>query len=85
MGEVDLPGAGREYLGTAMAAQWLANKGFRVTPATMRQWRWQGRGPRFVKLMAGGEAFYLLADLEQYIADRVFHNTGEVTAARGAA
>jgi len=71
-------------LTTARAAQWLAIKGFRVTPATMRQWRWRGCGPRFTKLTAGGEAFYLLADLEQYLAERVYNNTGEVSA-RGVA
>jgi hypothetical protein len=74
-----------EYLPTAKAAQWMAKLGFRVSPATLRQWRWKGQGPRFVKLTGGGECFYALSDLEAYIAGRVYQNTGEVTAATAAA
>ena len=78
-----LPAPGREYLGTTKAAAWLAKMGFRCSAATMRQWRWKGCGPRFHKLTAGGEAYYLIQDLERFVSDRVYHNTGEVSAAAG--
>jgi hypothetical protein len=71
-----------EYLGTAKAAQWLAKMGFRVSAATLRQWRWRGCGPPFHKLTAGGEAYYLIADLERFV-DRAYSNTGEVAAGHG--
>ncbi len=33
--------------------------------ATLRRWRWSGRGPRFLKL--GGAVRYELADIEAFI------------------
>lgn len=29
---------------TALAARWL------ISPRTLEQWRWQGRGPRYLKI-----------------------------------
>jgi hypothetical protein len=72
-----------EYLGTTRAAQWLADLGFRVSPATLRQWRWKGCGPRFHKLTDGGEAYYLIADLQGYVESRVYYNTGELAVGAG--
>ena len=36
-----------------------------VEVATLRRWRWSGRGPHFVKL--GGAVRYDLADIEAFI------------------
>ncbi|QWV97455.1 helix-turn-helix domain-containing protein [Geomonas nitrogeniifigens] len=45
----------------------------RVKESTLEQWRWQGRGPQFVKL--GRLVRYRLADLEAYLAERVSAST----------
>jgi len=49
-----------------------------VKPSTLEQWRWSGRGPRFVKL--GRACRYRLADLEEYMEARVFSSTTEAQA-----
>ena len=36
-----------------------------LEPGTLANWRWSGRGPRFVKL--GGRVRYRLADLAEYL------------------
>jgi hypothetical protein len=40
-----------------------------ATPATMRRWRHEGRGPRYVKVSA--LCRYKVADLEDWLARRV--------------
>ena len=40
-----------------------------VSPHTVTNWRYQGRGPRFVKY--GGMVFYRLVDLEHFVASNV--------------
>lgn len=40
---------------------------------TLEQWRWQGRGPLFVKV--GRAVRYRLADVEAFTAERVFSST----------
>ena len=50
-----------------LARRWL------ISPRTLEQWRWQGRGPRFLKL--GGRVLYRLADVEAYEADNLHFNT----------
>lgn len=37
---------------------------WRVSPRTLEQWRWLGRGPRFLKV--GGRVVYRLEDVERY-------------------
>ena len=55
---------------------------WRMSPRTLEQWRWQGRGPRFLKL--GGRVIYRLADIEAFEAARVHLNTiGPLAAERG--
>ena len=41
-----------------LAKRWL------ISPRTLEQWRWQGRGPRYLKI--GGRVLYRLADVEAY-------------------
>ncbi len=50
-----------------------------VQPATLEQWRWNGKGPRFVKL--GRAVRYRQADLDAFLEARVFANTTEAQAA----
>jgi excisionase family DNA binding protein len=50
-----------------------------VQPATLEQWRWNGRGPRFVKI--GRSVRYRHADLDEFLGSRVFSNTTEAQAA----
>jgi hypothetical protein len=40
-----------------------------TTPATMRRWRYEGRGPRYTKI--GSSVRYSVADLEAFVAARI--------------
>jgi hypothetical protein len=50
-----------------LAKRWL------ISARTLEQWRWQGRGPRFLKI--GGRVVYRLSDIEAFEAARVHVNT----------
>lgn len=50
-----------------LAARW------HISPRTLEQWRWLGRGPKFVKI--GARVLYRLADVEDYEASQVCQNT----------
>jgi len=50
-----------------------------VKPATLEMWRWNGRGPRFVKI--GRSVRYRQSDLDAFLAERVFTSTTEAQAA----
>jgi len=54
------------------AAEWLG-----LTEPTLRRWRCEGRGPRFVKLN-GAAVRYTLSELEAYVG----HAHNSTTAAR---
>jgi hypothetical protein len=41
---------------------------WRISPRTLEQWRWQGRGPRYLKL--GRRVLYRLSDIEMHEAAR---------------
>ena len=51
----------------ALAERWL------ISPRTLEQWRWQGRGPRYLKI--GGRVVYRLSDIEAFESARVHANT----------
>jgi Helix-turn-helix domain len=51
----------------ALADRW------KISPRTLEQWRWQGRGPRFLKI--GGRVIYRLADVEAFEASNLHTNT----------
>ena len=55
-------------LTTSEAAHFL-----HVQPATLEQWRWNGRGPNFVKI--GRVCRYRLQDLEAFLEARIFSST----------
>ena len=46
-----------------------------LKPATLEQWRWNGRGPRFIKI--GRSCRYRISDLEAFLESRVFSSTTE--------
>jgi len=50
-----------------LAARW------RMSPRTLEQWRWQGRGPKYLKI--GGRVIYRLADVEAFEATSLHANT----------
>lgn len=45
----------------------------RVKESTLEQWRWQGRGPQFVKV--GRLVRYRYSDLEEYTSIRTLTST----------
>lgn len=51
----------------SLATRWL------ISPRTLEQWRWQGRGPRFLKI--GGRVVYRLRDIEAFEAENLHANT----------
>lgn len=58
---------------TSEAAAYLCLK-----PTTLEQWRWQGRGPLYIKL--GRCVRYRQCDLDDFMAARLFRNTTEASA-----
>ena len=48
----------------------------RVTAKTLRQWRWKGGGPRYVKLR-GKMVRYKLADLDAFIELGIQRSTSD--------
>jgi hypothetical protein len=64
------------FLSTAEAARRLNRQ-----PYTLRRWRHEGKGPRFVKLGPSQQSavFYFEDELEAFIAARTFTSTSAVT------
>ncbi len=50
-----------------LADRWL------LSPRTLEQWRWQGKGPRYLKI--GGRVVYRLSDIEAFEAASLHANT----------
>ncbi len=44
-----------------------------LSPKTLRQWRWQGQGPRFLKL--GGRVVYRFQDVQKFEEIHLRQNT----------
>jgi hypothetical protein len=53
-----------------------------ISPRTLEQWRWQGRGPQYLKI--GGRVVYRLQDVEQFEAQHLHANTVSPLPAREA-
>ena len=47
---------------------------WRISHRTLERWRWQGRGPRYLKI--GGRALYRAEDIDAYEAGRLRLNVG---------
>lgn len=52
-----------------------------VTKRTLKQWRQDGRGPRFVKV--GRSVRYRMTDLEAFVESHTFTNTTEARNSSG--
>ncbi len=48
----------------------------KLEPQTLRSWRVQGRGPRYIRI-AGTRVAYRRSELEQWLEDRTFQSTAE--------
>lgn len=55
---------------------------WRLSPRTLERWRFQGTGPRYLKV--GGRVVYRLEDIEAYEADQL-RETGMAKAAQPSA
>ncbi|MCE8544598.1 helix-turn-helix domain-containing protein [Ruegeria pomeroyi] len=44
-----------------------------ISPRTLEQWRWLGKGPKFLKI--GARVIYDEADVEAFEADHLCQNT----------
>jgi predicted DNA-binding transcriptional regulator AlpA len=55
-----------------------------IAPQTLRKWRLQGKGPRYVRLgdSPRSRVMYRLADLEVWLAHRTYGSTAEETVDR---
>ena len=51
----------------ALATRWG------ISERTLEQWRWQGKGPRYLKI--GARVVYRLSDVEAYEAAHLHRNT----------
>lgn len=47
-----------------------------INPATLSQWRWNGRGPLFVKI--GRRVLYRLEDIEAFEKQKIRQNTSRL-------
>lgn len=52
----------------------------KIKTATLEQWRWNGNGPRFIKLSRSVR--YRRSDLDDFMNSRVFENTTEAQTAK---
>jgi|MTBAKSStandDraft_1061840.scaffolds.fasta_scaffold51058_4 hypothetical protein len=59
-----------ERLNTAQAAEFL-----NVKPFTVSQWRWQKKGPKYVKV--GNKVFYFREHLEEWLLSNVRDNNNQ--------
>ena len=50
-----------------LAERWL------ISARTLEQWRWQGRGPRYLKI--GGRVVYRICDVETFESASLHANT----------
>ncbi len=71
------PGSPPSILTSPQAAAFLG-----ITPQTLRRWRCDGTGPRFVRLGTGrrSRAAYRFEDLEAWLEARSFTSTAEEVA-----
>lgn len=56
----------------SLASRW------NLAPNTLKQWRWNGRGPLYLKI--GGRVLYRLNDIEQFEQQKLKHHTSDMGA-----
>ena len=65
-----MPNLGQKQL----ADRWL------ISPRTLEQWRWQGKGPKYLKI--GAKVVYRLEDVESFESEHLHLNTTGSVGAR---
>ena len=55
-----------------LSSRQLARR-WRIPIATLRQWRWEGKGPRFHKI--GGQVLYYVKDIKAFEEEALRHHT----------
>jgi hypothetical protein len=67
----------RHHVGEKRTMQHLDQKGLAkrwlISPRTLEQWRWQGRGPEYLKI--GGRVVYRISDIEAFESASLHSNT----------
>jgi hypothetical protein len=58
----------------SLADRWL------ISPRTLEQWRWQGKGPKYLKI--GAKVVYRLEDVESFESENLHLNTTTSVGAR---
>ena len=46
-----------------------------ISPLTLRKWRWEGKGPQFIK--AGSKVLYRIADIENWVNTQTRSSTSD--------
>lgn len=57
----------------------LANR-WNMELATLRQWRWKGKGPKFIKI--GRSVLYRLTDIEAFEEQQCRNSTSDIPTSR---
>lgn len=52
-----------------------------ISPHTLRKWRWEGKGPQFVKL--GHRVLYKESAIKEYIDNNSYSSTTEMSERKG--
>lgn len=47
-----------------------------VSAATLRKWRWEGKGPKFVKI--GRKVVYRQSDIDDYVQSQIRSSTSDL-------
>jgi hypothetical protein len=66
--------------GSTLLTSEQAGECLHVNPRTLANWRYLGRGPRYVR--SGSRALYRLADVEQWLDAHTFEHMAAERAAR---
>ena len=60
---------------TLLTAEQVAAK-IQISHKTLRKWRWEGKGPRYIKI--GRKVAYRPADIEAYVQANVRTSTSDI-------
>ena len=58
----------------ALLNQWDVAERWRMSPRTLERWRWEGKGPRYLKL--GNRIGYRIEDVEAFERDNTLAPEG---------
>ncbi len=55
----------------------LLAKRWSLKPSTLKQWRWNGKGPAYVKI--GRQVLYRYQDIENFEEKHIYQNTSQAS------